>query len=53
MHKRKLTAKQMLLPCGDVINWGSPIAKTQTNISSLTMCDIPVFTTNYYSAYGT
>ena len=47
MHKRKLTAKQMLLPCGDVMNWDSPIAKTQTNFSSLTMCDIPVFTTNY------
>ena len=24
MHKRKLTAKQMLLPCGDVMNWDSP-----------------------------
>ena len=23
MHKRKLTAEQMLLPCGDVMNWDS------------------------------
>ena len=37
----------MLLPYGDVMNWDSPIAKTQTNFSRLTMCDIPVFTTNY------
>ena len=43
MHKRKLTAKQMLLPCGDIINWDSPIAKMQTNFSSLTMFDIPFF----------
>ena len=24
MPKRKLTAKQALLPCGDVMNWDSP-----------------------------
>ena len=24
MHKRKLTAKQTLLSCGDVMNWDSP-----------------------------
>ena len=24
MHKRMLTAKQTLLPCGDVMNWDSP-----------------------------
>ncbi len=58
IQKRKLTAKQMLLPCGDVMNWDSPMAKTQTNFSRLTMCDIPVFTTiiyslHIYSAYGT
>ena len=23
-HKRKLTAKLTLLPCGDVMNWDSP-----------------------------
>ena len=24
MHKRMLTAKQTLLPCGDIMNWDNP-----------------------------
>ena len=58
MHKRMLTAKQTILPCGDVMHLESPIAKTQSNFSSLTMCGIPFFTKNIYfmhvcSACGT
>ena len=62
-------AKQMLLPRGDVMNWDSPIAKTQTNFSRFSAFDSHNDTDNkcviflflqqiiyflhVYSAYGT
>ena len=59
MDKSMLYFQANASPCGDVMNriGASQIAKEQTSFSSLTMFDIPFFTTQYLfsacSAYDT